>query len=1464
MGDPTPGILELTCPGCQASFRLTAKRGRLPRGPIPCPKCKTAIPVPTATASAARTQAHTAETPQGGVPAVSAPREGAPKAQIMGSGVLKRRRTARAEGEGEGEGDEPTREIPRDALRDADISSTPGIGQAEPPAPQERRSLGMFDAFLDEGVGVSSTFLGFQRRVEPEARLATQPAEDAPASESSDAVLIETIETARPDPQNQRVTQPVAPVLAAPKLAQELSPHQRATQPFQASELPLPRPMFAEDQPDESLPGFNRIPHIPTSDFSREETFVDDGRVMDAMRLQSRASLEAPESAHLRRTQELERAEDDSLHQRKTPLGVDRLEFTPEEAPAQAPPEQRWDSDEVEPGPFDLRDIVEAERNTMRSDISSEITRNPALEDSFFPSGVVEAAKPPPDDFAPPERGRVSAGDIFSESGDVPSLGEHASSMAASTEAGVTPDTADKPAQEAAPPAGLSSLLKKKMGGARVAPKLPGQPAGERNPEDSGSASLDALLDPQAHTASSRGMTRAIPEGKTDPAIDTLFDEEFLQQASDAIDEAELPTNQTYAGPANLNLPLATASPARAEAQSATPHASASLDDALDAPPEGALRETMLGAPSGRALLATLKRSLVQRQEASSPAIAINAPEPEPSQTPEPAPEPEPAASPVKDTHPSLFSAHDEADASMSGEHSQLPTLGGLAEVGRDLDQPKIIRSRRRRAGESQSGVFARPLAEGLGQESSVTLGGATERRGSGHIRLPTTEILEVLGNGHFRLMVEDIVYEPVDERGLADLIKQGVLMGAEMIAEADGDWMPINEHPVFRKLRKKMAMEAHAVLAKYRRRSVDELTRPPWEAVSARAEESAPAEPMTPAVSAPSSDEKPATLPEPKATSQEDVLDDLSGLFELPEEEEQQPARVSAPAATTRPLTPLPSDVAEATAPPVEAPPSDALPTLDAPAPLAAAPHEQPSSAPSPASNLDDATAAREPVMAESIAVEEEADPLDPLAPSRRDNPSAGKIAIVVLILAALIVAGLLASGVIPLEQRNPLAGDGSPPAPAQLAPREGDALNAPQPPSQAASPALIAEAMGAAMTRVDAARQDPHQEERQQSVALELREQGAHGAAGAIFRHLWRERPQDQEAALRAARALVDGERYREAREIMAAAMMHPNPSSELGALYAQSITRDPGLRPSAPEPVSALGPRQGRWAEERGVWRLELSRDGVTTHLFKPAQRGDYTWRAEIASWRLCEVMACPFIIPRTSAATLDRATLASLGEASVAPSEVIWSGDAASEVLAGALQEVPAQASPMPLEYRNSWRALIDLTERGDTLDAPMSKVLSPLMRPAPEPMREVMARHQDDLTTREFARQLSWMMTVDYLTNNRDRFTPDKERFGQRTQLVDGALMSTLHGNAWPGRASGTVRGRFGWVSRFSAQLLGALQLMTPEAVDGALFPDATREERVALRIFWQQREDVLKRVDSLVGKYNTESVLAFE
>ena len=89
----------------------------------------------------------------------------------------------------------------------------------------------------------------------------------------------------------------------------------------------------------------------------------------------------------------------------------------------------------------------------------------------------------------------------------------------------------------------------------------------------------------------------------------------------------------------------------------------------------------------------------------------------------------------------------------------------------------------------------------------------AGEYRGSGFILLKTSEIREAVGTGEFRLRISGREFGPLNETAVAELIKHGVFMGDGEIADLDGPWMPVMEHPIFIRLREQMATKAHQLL---------------------------------------------------------------------------------------------------------------------------------------------------------------------------------------------------------------------------------------------------------------------------------------------------------------------------------------------------------------------------------------------------------------------------------------------------------------------------------------------------------------------------------------------------------------------------------------------------------------------------------------------------------------------------
>lgn len=866
MGDEAPTTLELTCPGCGAFFRLKPKRGRLPKGPIPCPKCTTSIPVPQAElglASEASSENEFSARPQTN-------KSTAPMSQIMGTGIIKRKRKD-PDSSGAGSISPMPRPEQTPARKELEEHSSPRLA-----APDAVTAL---DKLFDDAPGPGSTFLGLPTL--GDSGLGVKRAEFDPYDEFEP--------------------------LRARRLDEGHVPE---------SALP----------PTSSRSEFSREDKTIAADDALMAQLSEQRSTREVPTAQTSAIPE-----HMRDTKELDPI--DGQDNRKTPINLERPPvdlLSPhndddDELGSGAP----WEDAQ---GPFDLRDILAAEKE-RGNELSGEITRNPALDSGIYPAPEPHKKRSSPDDSfgadlhrprskhlatlsvsakSPEEQhretsdrsnsgafkhARVSTGDIFSETSsalgddsflpmfeakeppkpqppifddeddllETPRTTAEYSPVSPAKEPVKAPEPSssspskdnDSFKSEERPPA-LSMLLKRKIGQKKVEElrsKIEPEDEPEDEPEeeqegaglyqDSGTSSLDALFEEQGKSKFGNPISHAASSSSPStsaPSIAPIFDAEDLfeavSQASEAIaTEASAPTLKNTVpsqdtAPTRETLDAADiwdefTQDEQAQEEAPTPAEQPSTPVFTQAAPPTPSPAASLSEPSltgsnperPKPLISALKQKLLERQQASaSIAEELSSPQPEPTPAePQEERQDQGAALDLQsptESHPSFFDdANDRSSSSL---------ISGFPTSSQSTDELKIIRSKRRRAGESQSGLFARPLSDGLGQESSVTMGMAGERRGSGYIRLPTTEILEVLGHGDYRLMVEDIVYEPVDEQGLLELIKQGVLLGAEQIAEADGDWTPIAEHPVFKRLRKKMALEAHAVLAKYRRKAAE------------------------------------------------------------------------------------------------------------------------------------------------------------------------------------------------------------------------------------------------------------------------------------------------------------------------------------------------------------------------------------------------------------------------------------------------------------------------------------------------------------------------------------------------------------------------------------------------------------------------------------------------------------------
>ena len=64
-----------------------------------------------------------------------------------------------------------------------------------------------------------------------------------------------------------------------------------------------------------------------------------------------------------------------------------------------------------------------------------------------------------------------------------------------------------------------------------------------------------------------------------------------------------------------------------------------------------------------------------------------------------------------------------------------------------------------------------------------------------------------------YRLKIGGQTYGDIDFEGLLDLFRRGIWVVADEIAEGDGPWMPLDEHPIFERLRKAVADGMTALL---------------------------------------------------------------------------------------------------------------------------------------------------------------------------------------------------------------------------------------------------------------------------------------------------------------------------------------------------------------------------------------------------------------------------------------------------------------------------------------------------------------------------------------------------------------------------------------------------------------------------------------------------------------------------
>jgi predicted Zn finger-like uncharacterized protein len=784
-----------------------------------------------------------------------------------------------------------------------------------------------------------------------------------------------------------------------------------------------------------------------------------------------------------------------------------------------------------------------------------------------------------------------------------------------------------------------------------------------------------------------------------------------------------------------------------------------------------------------------------------------------------------------------------KADAAQT----QSPDDGSAESLDRALDDLAKETARSIEEKHSDADADADPPAFDSGDSSMIDMlrrrvaenqqpGAASERRGSGYIRLPTAEIQDVLGHGTYRLRVEDIIYEPIDKEGLTQLVKRGVLLGAEEIAEPDGDWMPIADHPVFLELRRKMAREAHDLLKQYKPTTdADQADLPGRKAeLPGRVDE-------LPAPSTDGFDDAPELEAELEAEAEKaakSLFSDVDAEAEATESHSPPPM----------PSAPQPEDPAQTT--PVQ-------------------PASDQASADAGDTTGDDANDADDGSSIEldydALGVDE--DDVEVTEPQPADETGSlskrgGSMRTWLPLIAAAAVVAVLAGlaftpiGRAILDDVSFLDGIlGEQPADETVG-EESSATAAADTKEQASAEAKVA--ITQASTVLSGALDiDPSDNDLQATVADELAKAGDYAAAARVMGVLWQHHSNDADFAARFADVLIQAGHFAQARKVAIDGLQIGSDAHDFTAVFAKAVEDNPALGAFDIVDVSADMADAASVIPDGDRVTVDLSRDGAATFRFTPAQSGwERGWRRNIATYRLCLIMVCNFDVPRTRPARIEKATYEALiendGEGSA--SKLAWVTEGGKEYVYGALQDEVEGPARFPIEDTSLWRGWLSTGGDSDMEDVQAAAALDGL-EGQPGAFYEPLAGQLGDTSLQKLASELSSVLVFDFLTNNWSRFQSDSEKWGTHLHLADSQLLSIHNGEAFQPRASTRIKGRFSWTSRFSEDTIASLRLMEPELVSEKLFPDASAGEKARLDVFWSQRDAALEGVDELVDAH---------
>ncbi len=262
--------------------------------------------------------------------------------------------------------------------------------------------------------------------------------------------------------------------------------------------------------------------------------------------------------------------------------------------------------------------------------------------------------------------------------------------------------------------------------------------------------------------------------------------------------------------------------------------------------------------------------------------------------------------------------------------------------------------------------------------------------------------------------------------------------------------------------------------------------------------------------------------------------------------------------------------------------------------------------------------------------------------------------------------------------------------------------------------------------------------------------------------------------------------------------------------------------------------------------------------TIAAFKPAQtRMQTSYRGEIASDRLCDLIGCSFEIPRNREVRIladDMRLMLGAESFDAIRSELVYSEEGDELYVYGTAKDWVPEFDEFEIESRSDWSALVTVgAEHPENITSLVSALID-------VPVDEL-GPGDTSLTAEELSTQLSDLHVFDYLSNNWDRYS--RAYPGVNCQWHDGQFVSIDNGAGFtvnrtsPNRI---VQRNFDQIERFSFETIESIRNLDSEASFAELFPPTDRhpEEKQLFEEFWGRRKLLLVRVGELHDSYGSD------